>query len=262
MKTLSFYYLLKIAFSGPVHDHRFTVKCVPLSGERQEIRNLKVKVYPNDSLSDSRDSFGNHCIFGYSSKEHEFFEVEVSGEALVGKKEREYAGCDYQMGRYRYHTSYTRPGERLRMFHGQFQFPEGMTPFDKSLQMMEQLYREFSYEPGVTNFLTTGEEALALGRGVCQDYAHILIALCKMEGIPARYVVGMLEGEGASHAWVEIYQENHWYALDPTNRLVVDDRHIKISSGRDYNDCIINQGMFTGNVNQQQTVKVLVKELT
>ena len=82
-----------------------------------------------------------------------------------------------------------------------------------------------------------------------------------MAGIPAKYVTGMLLGEGASHAWTEIYDKERWLALDPTNLLIVDDKHIKISSGRDYNDCVMNQGLFYGKTFQKQEVQVIVKEL-
>lgn len=87
-----------------------------------------------------------------------------------------------------------------------------------------------------------------------------MIALMHMSGIPARYVVGMLQGEGLSHAWVEIYENGMWIGLDPTNNLVVSDRHIKISHGRDYKDCTINQGFFTGNADQRQQIRVSVTE--
>lgn len=113
-----------------------------------------------------------------------------------------------------------------------------------------------------TAIQTTAEEAMALGMGVCQDYSHILLSLCRMEHIPSRYVVGMLIGEGLSHAWVEICDNGHWIALDPTNNLIVDDQHIKISSGRDYQDCIINQGLFVGQTTQVQTIHVSVTENT
>ena len=102
---------------------------------------------------------------------------------------------------------------------------------------------------------------MALGMGVCQDYSHILLSLCRMERIPARYVVGLLMGEGLSHAWVEVCSGGRWIALDPTNNLVVDDQHIKISSGRDYKDCMINQGLFVGRTTQRQDVHVSVTEL-
>lgn len=100
---------------------------------------------------------------------------------------------------------------------------------------------------------------MACREGVCQDYSHILLSLCRMERIPARYVVGMLVGEGLSHAWVEVYESGRWIALDPTNNLVVDDEHIRISVGRDYGDCTMNQGIFVGQTTQTQEVKVFVE---
>ena len=81
-----------------------------------------------------------------------------------------------------------------------------------------------------------------------------------MAGIPARYVAGMLIGEGASHAWVEVYDNERWYGLDPTNMLEVNEEHIKISNGRDYGDCILNQGIMTGIAKQDQEVEILVEE--
>ena len=131
---------------------------------------------------------------------------------------------------------------------------------DRACAFMDGLHDRFVYTPGVTDIHTTAEQAMALGQGVCQDYAHILLSLCRMEQIPCRYVVGMLLGEGLSHAWVEIADGERWYALDPTNRLLVDDQHIKISAGRDYTDCTINQGLFVGRTRQTQQAVVSVQE--
>lgn len=88
-----------------------------------------------------------------------------------------------------------------------------------------------------------------------------MLSLCRMLGIPCRYVAGMLIGEGASHAWVEIADNGVWYGLDPTNGTRVSEEHIKISHGRDYADCLINQGVFTGNAVQRQSVSVSVQEV-
>ena len=101
---------------------------------------------------------------------------------------------------------------------------------------------------------------MKLKKGVCQDYAHILIALLRMMRIPARYVVGMMIGEGFSHAWVEMEADGRWYGLDPTNDVLVGENYIKISHGRDYNDCIVNKGVFTGMASQKQDISVIVCE--
>lgn len=258
---------MKILFSSPVSGHRFTVKCVPKSDKRQQIKKLDYNIFPDSSLatgfSTGTDSFGNYCVYGECDSLHEHFEIHVQGEVKTGICAWETGEPEYMLGRYRYSTLYTKPGENIKAYHKKCQeafVSESLSELDRSLTMMNMLYNSFSYVAGVTNTSTTAEEALALGKGVCQDYAHILIAFCHLEKIPARYVVGMLLGEGASHAWVEIYSQELWYALDPTNNLIVDSDHIKISHGRDYKDCLINQGVFTGTAEQTQEIHVLVTE--
>lgn len=261
MKELTFYYMLRIRFSAPVTNHRFTVRCVPQDNDCQKIRALNVRILPRESLSYSRDSFGNYCIFGHCNEPHDLFLAEAKGEAVTGLREAQYGGPEHLAGRFRYQTDYTRPGKNLAEFFRDFTFREGSANLEKARLMMKALYECFSYVPGATDFETTAEEAFSLGKGVCQDYAHILLSLCRMAGIPARYVVGMLLGEGASHAWVEIYDSEYWYALDPTNPGTAEEDHIKISSGRDYADCVINQGIMAGQARQTQEVEVRVEPL-
>ena len=126
---------------------------------------------------------------------------------------------------------------------------------------MEALRARFSYKSGVTRVETTAEQALELGCGVCQDYAHILIALCRALGVPARYVAGIQEGTGETHAWVEIYDNGYWVGIDPTNHKMVDERYLKLSHGRDFADCGINRGLFIGGCTQKQTVEASVRVL-
>lgn len=105
---------------------------------------------------------------------------------------------------------------------------------------------------------TSAEEAMEKGAGVCQDYAHIFLSLLRLRGIPARYVTGMLRGEGESHAWVEVALGDFWYGLDPTNDCAVAGEHVRIACGRDYRDCRISQGVFYGGARQSQKVEALV----
>lgn len=262
MKELHFEYRMKLGFDNPIRQHRFTIKCTPVSSERQQIQNLFTEIYPNEFLSADQDSFGNHCIYGYCEDDHDHFSILLSGTAKTGLSAFETAGDDYRLGMYKYQTPYTRPGVCLHTFHDRFSFAEGTDNFEKAMTFMTELYRNFQYVPGSTGICTTAEAAMEQQKGVCQDYAHILLSLCRMEKIPSRYVVGMLFGEGYSHAWVEICNNGRWIALDPTNNLIVDDQHIKISCGRDYSDCIINQGLFTGQTAQRQTIHVSVSEVT
>lgn len=261
MKELHFTYWMKLSFDTPVCRHRFTLKCVPVSNERQEIADLWTDVYPNEFLSEGWDSFGNRCIYGYAEGEHDHFSVRVTGRARTGLAPSEHAAPAHQVGLYKYQTAYTEPGPHLRALAAETHLAPGLSALERAQALTRALRGKMRYVQGVTDIHTTAEQALALGQGVCQDYAHILLSLCRMHGIPCRYVVGLLEGEGLSHAWVEVCGGGRWFALDPTNDLLVDDQHIKLSSGRDYQDCVINHGIFTGQARQTQEAGVLVRPL-
>ena len=135
-----------------------------------------------------------------------------------------------------------------------------MTNPQKKKHYIDPLYERIQYVQGITRVQTTAEEAMALGQGVCQDYAQIMLSLLRREGIPCRYIVGFLLGEGESHAWIEVYEDGKWWAYDPTNPTNMQEEYIKISAGRDYRDCRMNQGVFLGNSSQFQEVKVIVTE--
>ncbi len=260
MKIVKFDYHLQIKFSQPVTDHRFTVRCFPVSDERQEILEVSQEIFPNEFLEKGTDSFGNHCVYGNAQKEHEMFDVTLTGMAKTGLCFCTSARPGYQVGAFKQESAYTRMGAALKDFYGELPLQPSMGNLEKGKAIMEAVHHVMQYRPGSTSIATTAEEALELGQGVCQDYAHIMLALCRRAEIPCRYVVGMLIGEGASHAWVEVYDRSRWFGLDPTNLVEVYDNHIKLSCGRDYEDCIINRGKFMGNAAQEQTVTVRVEE--
>lgn len=258
MKTLDFSYNMELRFSMPVSAHHFTIKCMPQTTDRQRIEELRVRVYPNRFLSQDVDSFGNVCIYGHMEEAHDHFSIQAEGRAVTGLSPQEERINAVHSGMYRYQTQITEPGRKIRALASSAVFAPEMNGYEKARIFMQRLYESFTYVPGVTDVETTAEEALALGRGVCQDYAHIMLSLCRIEHIPARYVVGLLEGEGQSHAWVEVWSEGGFFPLDPTNNCVVGDAHIKLSSGRDYCDCMINQGIFTGAASQERQIQALV----
>lgn len=261
MKTLKFRYYLEIDFDCPVTQHSFTVKCMPQSDERQEILTSDIHILPKEFLCENRDSFGNSYFFGRAEHPHTLFEVVTEGVVRTGLREGTRAEEVYKRGMFAGQTRYTEPGEELKNFFNSIKLPEKENDYQKSILIMEALRENFQYVQGKTDTHTTAQEAWKLGCGVCQDYAHIMISLCRMAGIQSRYVVGMLIGEGYSHAWVEVADGNLWYGLDPTNGTRVFEDHIKISHGRDYADCLINQGFFTGKPEQRQNISVSVKEM-
>jgi len=136
-----------------------------------------------------------------------------------------------------------------------------------ALAIMHFINKEFRYQPAVTTAHTHMREALRLRCGVCQDFAHVMIGLCRTIGLPARYVSGylyngpadQLKGAQASHAWVEVFLPGHgWLGLDPTNDQIVAGRHIHIATGRDYADVSPVKGTYRGTTQRQLHVDVLV----
>jgi len=108
------------------------------------------------------------------------------------------------------------------------------------------------YRHDVTDVGTTASEALAVGHGVCQDYAHVMLALCRLCGLPARYVSGHLVGEGGSHAWVEVVLPSTEdvapvaVAFDPTNDRRAGPSYLTVAVGRDYADVAPTHGTYSG----------------
>lgn len=262
MKTLKYHYYIKIEFDQPVTQHSFTVRCMPQSDERQMILQQNISILPKEFLCANRDSFGNSYFFGRAKNPHNLFEVVSEGIVQTGLSETVRSGEAYRLGMFAPQTDYTRPGEGITAFFKSLELPEKAGSVEKGLYLMEMLRKNFTYVQGKTDISTTAEQAWQLGCGVCQDYSHIMLSLCRMAGMQARYVAGMLIGEGLSHAWVEIAEGGKWYGLDPTNGIRVLEDHIKISHGRDYADCLINQGVFTGMAKQKQTISVRVEEMT
>jgi transglutaminase-like putative cysteine protease len=114
-------------------------------------------------------------------------------------------------------------------------------------------HRGLSYRHGVTGVHTTAAAALQAGMGVCQDYAHVMLALCRLAGLPARYVSGHLLGEGGTHAWVEVLVpdpagsgEAAAFAFDPTHGGMAGMCHLTVASGADYGDVAPTSGVYTG----------------
>ena len=260
MKTLQYRYDLKIEFSEPVTNHSFTVKCVPETDERQRILHQDIQIYPKEFLSTNQDSFGNFYFFGKTTKEHALFQVSEEGVVETGHSGSVSCRKGPCPGLCLIQTACTQPGESLKEFFSGISFSDCADDLEKSRRIADEVYRVLHYESGTTSVGTTAETAFAQGCGVCQDYSHIMLSLCRMAGIPCRYVAGMLLGEGESHAWVEVACGGRWYGLDPTNHTDVIEDHIKISHGRDYSDCLINQGVFTGNAHQKQSICVQVTE--
>ncbi|HYE45091.1 MAG TPA: transglutaminase family protein, partial [Caulobacter sp.] len=136
--------------------------------------------------------------------------------------------------------------------------------------LSKAIYDSFGYEAGVTRAESSIDEALEARRGVCQDFAHIMITIARDWGLPARYVSGYLftdrkKGDrsdpDATHAWVEVFlPSQRWVGFDPTNNMLTCDRHVAVAIGRDYGDVPPSRGVYKGNAESQLAVDVAVSK--
>jgi transglutaminase-like putative cysteine protease len=141
------------------------------------------------------------------------------------------------------------------------------TPDETAQSVATWVGEHLGYEPGVTDVTTSAVEALRRGRGVCQDFAHLTLALLRAAGIPSRYVSGYLHPnpdaevgetvEGQSHAWVEWWCGD-WAGWDPTHRGPIGERHIIVARGRDYADVVPLKGVYHGAPARSHEVNVSI----
>jgi len=131
------------------------------------------------------------------------------------------------------------------------------TAVDLASSLCRRVHLVMTYEYGITGVNTTAAEALAGGRGVCQDSAHVMLAVCHLLGLPARYVSGHLLGQGGTHAWVEVLVPfgDHAVALpfDPCNGVPGSARYLTVATGRDYADVRPTSGSYIGAVSGNLT---------
>lgn len=148
-------------------------------------------------------------------------------------------------------------------------FPPGRPYLEGVRDLMEQIHREFRYDPKATDVSTPVADVLKLKGGVCQDFAHLMIACLRSLGGPARYVSGYLVplpgvvGAQASHAWVSAYCPHlGWVDFDPTNNVIPGDGHITLAWGRDFSDVSPLRGVIFGGGDHTVEVEVEIENQT
>ncbi len=152
-------------------------------------------------------------------------------------------------------------------------FPAGR-PFSNAVQdLMQRIYRDFTYDPGFSTIATPLQEVLAHRSGVCQDFAHLAIGCLRAQGLAARYVSGYIEtlpppgqqklvGSDASHAWFSVFAPDAgWLDFDPTNNQLPRDQHITVAWGRDFSDVSPLKGVLSGGGEHKVKVAVDVRKV-
>lgn len=255
MKRLQFSFDTTVHYSAPVTGHQLALRCVPMTDAVQHLETCTVTIEPAPLPQHLRDGFGN-TVYWYSALEpHTALRYAAVGVAAVDKSRADEA---FPNPAFRCHGLRTKPGRTLLQVSSAM--PKAGT-YEAAEALCHAVHSLLQYTPGVTDTTTTAEEALRGGIGVCQDYAQVFVALARLAGWSARYCMGLSVGEGATHAWAEIYYKGHWHGFDPTRDCAADERYLRFGVGRDSADCPVEQGIFFGSAAQSQTIRMRVTEL-
>ncbi|HZU00669.1 MAG TPA: transglutaminase family protein [Ktedonobacteraceae bacterium] len=241
-------------YPGPIEDLKQCLMIIPPDNhgdQRLVLHHLSVSE-PTFELSRQSDSFGN-TVLNLSIPRVEKsidFEASIVVERRAGQGPHRIPAAWLSDPRFLEPSPLTQPDDTLRGVAATL-MAEGHQGRALAQRINDWVYHALRYAHGITDVRTPAAEALALGQGVCQDYAHIMIALCRLCGLPARYVSGHLLGEGGTHAWVEVLlpsadQPTEAIALpfDPTHGCEASLSYITIAVGRDYFDVAPTSGTF------------------
>ena len=254
MKRYLYNYQTLVDFSCPVTQHAILLRCIPMPDAQVSVVERHVILSSGFWTQLQKDSFGNWVLYGGQRDAHRSLVYVSVGVVSVGEYRQEAMGIP--------HEAFLLPTPVTTLVKTPEMAALVMTgkAEEDAMTLCTFVHDMLTYTPACTHVGTTVAEIMATRKGVCQDYAHVMLSLLRMDGIPARYVTGMLVGEGASHAWVEALCGNWWYGFDPTNDLLVDDSYIRVSCGRDSADCAIIRGTFLGLAAQTQREQVRVEK--
>ncbi|MCD8004142.1 MAG: transglutaminase family protein [Oscillospiraceae bacterium] len=255
MRRLTFFYDVLLEFDRPVHGHAFALRCLPPTFPGQQILDVSLTLDPQTPYALQRDGFGNLLQIGRVEPPHDHLRYTVRGSARLDlsllRSERAHP-------MYAFPSAYTWPSQAMKKFLAGLDLPSRQR--DRAWALSQAVGRYMEYVPGVTGVDTRAAQAFAAGRGVCQDFAHVYLALARQAGLTARYVNGLPEGEGSSHAWCQVWLDGLWIGIDPTRGRWTDESYLQFGVGRDFGDCPFERGVFLGQTAQKQTVFMRVEQ--
>lgn len=279
----SIHHLTRLRYSSPIRENVVEVRMQPRTEGGQRGLSFNLSPKPHAQIFAYRDHLGNQVHHFSIPKKHT--QLTITAKTTVelthsptlpdSLPHDTWAEID-QLKLTRLYwdmvapSQFAHPTPLLHEFVQTLALSRSADPLTVLRQLNSQLYECFDYKPEATNVDSPIDEALSNRQGVCQDFSHIMIALVRHLGIPCRYVSGYLyhhpdqavadrSAEGATHAWVETFLPSlGWVGFDPTNNLIVDNRHIRVAVGRDYADVPPNRGVFKGDAKSELTVLVRV----
>ncbi|MFE0752328.1 transglutaminase N-terminal domain-containing protein [Inquilinus sp. NPDC058860] len=281
-------HLSTYTYETPVSFARCVLRLLPSDRAEQRVLSRSIEVKPVPAASAVRRSFfGNDVVAVTIEAAHRELKVDARSRVEVARdagdllrqasrpwdevRERAFAAATLAPSSPAHHLYPSRLVPILGPLsaYAHVSFPPGRPILEAATELMQRIKADFTYDPKATAVSTPLIEAFETRRGVCQDFAHIMIACLRGVGLPAAYVSGYLrtlpppgkprlEGADATHAWVTAWcgEEFGWLGFDPTNAMLVENDHIVLANGRDYADVSPIDGVILGAGSQALSVKV------
>ena len=282
-QTTTYTYASNVAYAHHV------LRLTPINRTRQRVHAAALEVVPAPAeRREGQDFFGNHLTWIRLDQPHDQLVIKVIARVTVDglvtvapgatpawEDLRDAAFAINDIGP-KSPAHYLFPSRQVSLDpeirdYARESFPPGRPVLEGAIDLMQRIKADFVYEIGATTVTTTPPMSFALRRGVCQDFAHIMISGLRGLGLPAAYVSGYLRttfgpvnerlvGADAMHAWVLVWcgPDAGWYGLDPTNSLLAGDDHIVLAVGRDYADVAPIDGVVVAFGGQRLGVAVSV----
>ncbi len=275
-------HVTRYSYTSPVTDSVLSLCLKPRDDGGQRLLRFEMAADPHGTFPEALDFFGNATHLLTVHQQHEALEIAARSavERLTPRALPESLAMDTWTEmrpwaessadwEFTHASAFARPSPELEAFSRREDLlaPTG-DPLSAVSGLTGALHRIFEYMPGSTSAVSPIEQILESGVGVCQDYAHVMIAIARSWGVPSRYVSGYLHvadpadqptrGE-ASHAWVECrLPDLGWVGFDPTNPGLARERYVRLAVGRDYRDVSPVRGIFRGGATAELTVGVVM----
>jgi transglutaminase-like putative cysteine protease len=271
-------------YAAPVRESVMEVWMQPQKGGSQRLVSFELELEPTAQVFSYADYFGNAVYHFDVPQSHDRLTivarsaVETTGQPdlpeYLDRGEWDRLRSDFVRGEcfdFLHPHGYAAETRLLKQFEAEKKIDDlrRNDPLSAVRDLNRAIYEAFDYDPSVTEADSPIDEALKAGRGVCQDFAHIMIAICRAWGLPARYVSGYLftdrahgdrSDPDATHAWVEVFLPSlRWVGFDPTNNVACGERHVSVAVGRDYSDVPPSRGVYKGDTESQLAVGVSVR---
>jgi len=266
----------RLEYSEPVIESVTELRLEPGSDASQSCRSFHIAVRPATEVFRFQDGFGN-CVHHFNTlSAHD--EIRILAASVV---ETHPPLHDWSSSRATYPPDLesgglelldylgfggpVRPTPRLQAILNALRPRQGARVADFVLTVADYIHKHFEYARHITLATSPIDDVLEHGKGVCQDFTHLMIAVLRSYGVPARYASGYVHRpnkESQSHAWCEAWLPDlGWAGIDPTNNRIVDDHFVRVAIGRDFTDVPPNKGVYRGRGQEIMSVRVETRSL-